>query len=701
MATSEYADDSPASPESGIARPAPAPRRGWAAVNRWLEDNTWLPVLAVVAGGLLARILVALPTALNPDEAMHVLRSSEPTMLAFYRADLTGPDPSFLHVLLFPLCKLYASDFVLRLPSIIAGTLTIFFGYKWLAELFDRTTGLIGAILLAFAPSVVFISAEVRAYALVLCFSVWALYSLEAAIRRRSITLMLLFGLAQCLALVSQYSALIVLFVAGCYSLYLVIRGRIRGRVLWAWLIAELATVGLLAFLYVTHLSKLHGGPVEASVRTGFLSNAYFNPAREAALSFVASRTVAAFGFLFTSPRVGIAALILFLAGVAWLLARGITKDGGRGRREVSFLLVAPWALAVAGGILALYPFAGTRHIVFLIIPTVAGIAYLIRQLTGRRPAVILFAALVLVPLWDITRLAYAGGWLIIPYDVQRSRVTDAVRLVRQEMPDGGIIFSDLESDYVFRHYLFQGHTGTLREGPAGFGESDWNGFRMITLNNYYEVSADSFGNAFRWASESYGLEPGTAVCVVSCSWDQNLARRLRGLGLDYPAMREFGRKTAVLVIPVGFQVMTEDLTNQMELTGQTLYSLASGLSQAGGKRVKTVFWPSSYFGSNTEQLTDRLGLVTMSYRALFELAASGQMVPGDLLPGLAFWVVGTRERQVPFMRYMEDGDNYISNGLRFTLLGRDRDGLVLAYLIEDTATPQRLPSPLPASSGP
>ena len=664
------------------------PRRGWSAVNRWLDDNTWLPVLVVVAGGLVARILLALSTTLNPDEAMHVLRSCEPTMLAVYRQDLAGPDPSFLHVLLFPLCKLYASDFVLRLPSIIAGTLTIFFGYKWLEELFDRTAGLIGAILLAFAPAVIFLSAEVRAYALLLCFSAWALYCLEAAIRRNSTAFMLLFGLAQCLALVSQYSALITLFAAGCHSLYVVLRGRIRGRVLRAWLIAELTTVGLLAFLYLTHLSKLHGGPAEASARNGFLSRAYFNSAQETILGFVTSRIASASGFLFTSPRIGIAGLILFLAGLVWLLVRGITRDGERGRRETALLLVLPWIMAATGGVLALYPFAGTRHIVFLIIPTVAGVAFIIRQVVGPRPAAILLAALVLMPLWNAARLDYAAGWRQDRESAKRSHVLEAVKFVRQEMPNGGIIFSDLESDYVFRRYLFRGRVGSSEKTPPGVSEHDLDGYRMITLN-YWKVSADSFGDAFARMAESYGLEPGTVVYAVSCGWSQSLVRYLRKLDINYPTVREFGSRVGVLAIPVGSQVMTEDTKLRMDLTGQALYALASGLSRHAAKPVRTVFWPSGYFNSSAEQLTSRLGLVTMPYRAFFDLALSGKMDLNDLLPGIAFWVVGTTERNLKFMGFMNDGDNYISDGLRFTVLGHDPNGLVAVYLIEDASTPQ------------
>lgn len=663
------------------------PRRGWSGIERWLEENPWLSVLVVVAGGLLARVLVAWPAVMNPDEAMHVLRSSEPTLLKVYHEDLAGPDPSFLHVLLFPLCKLYASDFVLRLPSIIAGTLAVFFGYKWLRELFDHTTGLIGAILLSFAPALIFLSAEVRAYALVLCFSTWALFCLAAALRRHSASTMLLFGLAQCLALVSQYSAVIVLFVAGCYSLYLVLRGRVRGRLLWSWLVSEVTTLGLLGLLYVTHISRLRGGSVEASVMTGFLSRAYHNPARETALDFVTSRTAGAFGFLFSSPGIGIAGLILFLAGVAWLLVRGMPRDGVRGQREAVMLLLLPWVVTAAGGVLALYPYAGTRHVAILAIPAAAGIAFLVRQLTGPRPAVILLAALVLVPAWNGTRFAFASGWRQDAASARRSHVLDAVDYVRREMPDGGIIFSDLESDYVFRRYLFKGRVGTWEKAPPGVFEHAWDRYRMVTLN-YWKVSADSFGNAFQHMAESYGLEPGTPVYVVSCGWSQSLARYLKKLNIEYPFVHEFGSRVAVLAIPVGSQVMTDDLKRRMDATGQGLYSLAAGLSRDARPPVKTVFWPSGYAADRARQLTDRIGLVTMPYRVFYDLAMSGRLALRDLLPAVAFWVVGTKEQHLQFMGFMDDGDNYIADGLRFTLLGRDPYGLVVVYRVDAAVAP-------------
>ena len=668
----------PASPE--LSQPTP---QGWAGVEMWLEAHIWLLVLVVVAGSLLVRVLTALSTVLNPDEAMHVLRCCEPTLYAVYRADLAGPDPSFLHVLLFPLCKWLASDFVLRLPSILAGTLTVFVGYKWLHELFDRTTGLIGMILLAFAPAVVYLSAEVRAYALVMCFSVCALYCLEAGVRRRSVVLMLFFGLAQCLALVSQYSAIIVLFIAGCYSLYLVLRGRVRGRVFWTWLVAEVVTVGLLVFQYVTHLARLHGSQAEAAVKTGFLNWAYFNPARDTVFGFFVSRTVAAFGFLFTSPIIGYAALVLFLAGVVLLVVRGVPVNGSRGRRELGLLLIGPWLVAAVGGLLALYPFADTRHISLLVVFAVAGIAFLVRQIVGRRPMLVMLAALVLMPLWNVTRYVYAAGWHISPADTRRSHIVQAVGYAREVMPDGGFIFSDLESHYVFRRYLYQGHPGKQRAAPAGFYETERDGYRMVTLD-YWKVSADSFGNEFHRMAEAYGLEPGTRVVVVTSGWGPNLASDLRQrLNITYPELRTFGGLKAVFVVPVGSEVMTASLKDRVERTSRALDSLAVVAASHAGRQSEAVFWPTYYLTDSTRRIASRLTDQVLSYTELCHMASGGTCELNRYLPTLAFWDFNTRERVPEFLGYMDDGESYLSAGYRFTLVGVDPDTVAGVYLIE------------------
>ncbi|MBM3322682.1 glycosyltransferase family 39 protein, partial [candidate division WOR-3 bacterium] len=666
-----------------VQTPAPSvPPTRWGKVEQWLEEHFWVPMVAVVAVGFLVRVIAALPTYLNPDEAMHVLRSSLPTMWDVYRADLEGPDPSLLHVFLFPLCKMLASDLWLRLPSVLAGTAAIFFMYKWLEELFDRTTGLIGMVLLAFAPAVVYFSAEIRAYSILVFFSVCALYCLEAGVRRRSPVLLLLAGVAQCLALVSQYSGLILLGVLGCYSLYVVLRRRVRGRALAGWMAGEFLAVGLLVFQYLTHISKLHGSDIEGIMKSGFLRRGYFDPAHETVLAFVAHRTWRVFAFLFSSSAIGSVALALFVAGTVLLAVRGLRQGDGRSRREVAFLFLAPLAVAALGGVLGLYPYAGMRHVSLVIVFVVAAVAFLVRQAVGARPAVILAGALVLMPLWNGTRYLYAPGWPLDGRLSARHYIRQAVDYVRRDMPDGGVIFSDLESHHVFRRYLFQGHPGTWRSSPPGFREYDWNGFRMITLD-YWKVSADSLGDELRRMVESFGLEPDTRVNVVSCGWGHSMAQSLRERNIEYADVHEFGKGTAVISVPVGTAVLSDSLDARVRRTAHALNTLAELLSRVLTDRTETVIWPSSYLDSTAESLGYRSGRQVMSYRTFYQLLADEGLLFDALVPGLAFWIFDNRERHPQFTAHMNECRSYAVPGYTFTLLAVDPEGLAGVYLVE------------------
>lgn len=635
-------------------------------------------MLALAA--LLGRIIFALPLALNPDEAMHVIRSSEPTLWAIYREDLAGPDPSLLHFILFPLCKLNASDTVLRLPSILAGVMAALFSYLWLRELRSRAAGLIGMIIVGFAPAVLFVTSEVRAYGLLLGFSAAALWLLVAGVRRGSAGLLLLFGVAQCLALVSQYSALLLLAGAGCYSLVLVITRRIRGRQFWAWLGAEVLTLGLLVFLYVTHISKLRGGEAETSVKQGFLGGAYFDPAKERILGFVFSRTVAAFRFLFTSPGLGLLALLLLLLGVVLILWRG-----PRPRLATAALVLVPWLGAVAASLLGLHPYAGTRHIVLLILFATVPIALLLAWVAREKLTPILFGALLLVPVWNLVRLPWAGGWLSPLRDGYRSNLLAAVSYVRSLLPAGGVVFADLESHYVFRRYLFSGRRGVTKVGAPGFHEYEWQGYRMITLDYWY-VTAESLGNELQRMAETYGLEPGTKVVAVSAGWGTSRSRRLARLGIEYPGTREYGFRVAVMPVVVGEEKLSDSRRDKVSRTRRALYNLAWRAGRSQPDRVATVVWPSYYLDSTAEELTKPLADVTISYSTFYRLVLRPDADFDRLLPALAFWVFGTKERHVKPVAWMNGCENYIAGDQTFTLLGVDPDSLAAVYLV--TATP-------------
>jgi predicted membrane-bound mannosyltransferase len=154
-----------------------------------------LPLL-LLAAGFLVRLPPAWRYFLNPDEALHNLLASQSSVGQAYAAALTNAHPPLLIILLYYWRWLGQSEFILRLPSVIAGTASCWFIYRWLKLVTDRATALIGMLLFAFAPTLIWLSAEIRQYALLLFFMTVCLYLSERAVNELSPSSMILFSLA-------------------------------------------------------------------------------------------------------------------------------------------------------------------------------------------------------------------------------------------------------------------------------------------------------------------------------------------------------------------------------------------------------------------------------------------------------------------------------------------------------------------------
>jgi len=156
--------------------------------------DTLLPPLVLIAG-FGARLIQAKEYFLNPDEALHYLSASQPSVDLAYKAALTNAHPPLLILVLYYWRSLGQSELMLRLPSVLAGTACCWLAYLWLKEVTDRSTAFMGLLLLSFAPSLIGLSAEVRQYAVLLFFIAGCLYLSERAIRENSRPLMVLFSL--------------------------------------------------------------------------------------------------------------------------------------------------------------------------------------------------------------------------------------------------------------------------------------------------------------------------------------------------------------------------------------------------------------------------------------------------------------------------------------------------------------------------
>src|SRR5215813_4377172 len=176
------------------------------------------PVLIALA--LIVRLLGAHSRFLNADEAMHYLFSIQPSFLATYQATLHTAHPPLLIILLHYWSQICSAEFFLRIPSVIAGTAAGWFLYAWLRRVKDRPTALIALALFLFSPALIYLSFEVRQYALLLMFMAATLYFLDRALIETSAGLMVVSTMFLDLALLTHYCALIFALCLGLYALW-------------------------------------------------------------------------------------------------------------------------------------------------------------------------------------------------------------------------------------------------------------------------------------------------------------------------------------------------------------------------------------------------------------------------------------------------------------------------------------------------
>jgi hypothetical protein len=188
-------------------------------------------------------------------------------------------------------------------------------------------------------------------------------------------------------ALCTHYAAIRFLVAAGAYGAVRLAIGRMPRRFVLHGLAGQAVLAALALFFYATHIVHLRGSPLEQEVQGTWLQESFLRPG-QGALAFLAHRTLSLFQYVFSTRAGGAAALVLFAGGAAGLAVR---------RRPVAILLTVPFALAAAGGLLAVYPYGGTRHDVDLAIFACAGAGFALARLTGERlwAAVAIAAALV------------------------------------------------------------------------------------------------------------------------------------------------------------------------------------------------------------------------------------------------------------------------------------------------------------------
>lgn len=467
------------------------------------------------------RLWSALGTYLNPDEALHYVLVNQKSFADTYHASLTNAHPPLYFTLLYYLHFVGNSEAMLRLPSVLAGTAVAWMAFRWIAMVLGRTAGLVMLLLLAFSPVLTALAAEVRDYSILLLCMACALYFLERAFRDQRISSITYYSLFLYLAILTHYSALWFVLALGIYVL--VRTSSLKGRTRTAWTLFQFGAAAIYVWLYHAHVSALRGSPMEAEAMTGWLRALYYR-AGESPGAFLQRTTLDAFQYLFGSRPWGTVALVLFVAGVVWLLGEGLLRK----RRDLAafgVLLLLPFAFGMAAALLDFYPYGGTRHSIYLLLFVTAGVSFLIATIVRQRLLPILLLAALLIPYWYLHRLP--DPQQMARKEQAKVLMTKAIAYLRTSVQTDEPVFTDYQASILLAYYLGRDDPPPASRECGGVNEIQYGAYHLVVLSAWSATSAQLRSAIDGWRKGCTSVTDNS-FWVFDAGWGSNLLDDLR-----------------------------------------------------------------------------------------------------------------------------------------------------------------------------
>jgi hypothetical protein len=523
-------------------------------IDGWFEAHLSAVALAVIAAGLVARVIAASRTYLNPDEALHYLILNRPSACQAYQASLTNAHPPLIYLLVYAWHFLGRSELMLRMPSVLAGTAFCWFAFRWTGIIFGKAAALMAVVLCAFSPALIALSAELRAYALLLFGCGGALYFLARAMEekgeKQSVRQMLWFAGFLYVAILSHYSAVFFTLALGLYALARIADGRISPKAALTWAAGQAGAALIYAILYVTHISK-----IKSSIASWAMpyDPSYFHWGDGNVFVFTRDNTVNIFLFLFGQQWVAGAMLVFFLAGVAHLFARDLaSRTEAAGSRRLGILFLLPFAGVWGASLAGIYPYVGSRHTVFLAPFAIAAASCLLAVVSRQRlwAALLIGGALMAVP-GASARLVESG---MTAGNDRLPLMTGAAKYMEASIPRGGLILVDYQSSLPITYYLCGPKTILPWDTNRGeYSEFDCNGYSVISLH-VWKLSPEIFPAQFSHLAQIAGLKPGDPVWVFQSGWGTSLGAELPKKDLKFRCLapKNFGENISVIPFVVG-----------------------------------------------------------------------------------------------------------------------------------------------------
>ncbi|MCC6391029.1 MAG: glycosyltransferase family 39 protein [Bryobacterales bacterium] len=504
-------------------------------VDAWLAGG-------MIAASLAIRAHYAVTYHLNPDEGFHFLFAHQPTLWDV-RQETVNPIHAYppLYVFLLHFVLLFGnSELALRLPALLFGTVFLGVAYLWMRRVLGAAAAMGALAVLAFSPGTVSLGYEARNYALLLASVAVTLYGLERVFAEQSGKWMAVSMGSLYVAILTNYSAAWMCAVLGVYVGMRAPRGHLERRLVRQWLWYQAGALAIYAWLYATHLGALLGSGTEAALH-GFLKDSYYWGAPDNPAAFAARQSVAVFEYLFGLHRVAAAAVLLNVAGLAWL-GSGRDKPVPHSR-WVCLLLGLPPVLGCLLGMMKLYPYGASRHSAMFLPFLAAGAGYGLALIAGKRLWVVAALTAALVPPWMV--FAYRNAWYIPGEDETIAKMESAMEYVRS-LPKGATIFADHVSLIELGYYLGREVYSPYHGRGPGLVEFRYEGYRVVSMSSSWEMDAKELVSTFNELLRRYRLRP-EEMWVFDYGGD-NLARQLAVTypGIKTPNLHWFGRRTSV-----------------------------------------------------------------------------------------------------------------------------------------------------------
>ena len=472
-------------------------------MEAWFLRNSSRLAIGIIIAAFIVRVVYAGSCFMNGDEAQHFNAARPGGWLETYKASHMLAHPPLFILVLHAFLLLGRTELILRSPSLIAGTFALWLTFVWIRRCLGGIAALGGLLFMALSPAAISAATEVRQYGLLLFFVCGALYATERAFTEHSTRWAMVQGLFLIAALLTHYTALVVIISLAFYGLLRWILDRTFGRIMLTIIATQLVIAAVFGWLYFDHIRQ---SPVFSSLSLSYLVPSYYLPGSETFLGFLRRALFWTFSRVST-VKVALLSIAGFGVGVAALLA-----DRTKARRPLAFLIAVPFAVGLAAAVAHVFPFAGSRHQTYLLPFIAMGFSSALGLVKRHLAPVLLLVGAAAAPIWILRVPPDSGPWIQSVRDM-----SSAISYLHQEIPLGAPIIVDDQTRFILAYYLGRDDAGLYIPSSGLDNGRIVGGYRLYEPSSYvWSFSPNGAFTQEKETARSMALPPGTPIWFVS-----------------------------------------------------------------------------------------------------------------------------------------------------------------------------------------